>query len=731
MSPTFLPLAFGFGNLLMLGWLAAAGLPLLIHLWNKRTHQEIPWAAMEYLLAAMKNNSRRIRIEEWLLLTIRTLLLVLVVLAMAELYLENANLAILPGSRAHKLLVIDDSYSMGYKPGDTTRFDRAKQLAREIVQQSSLGDGFTLLTLSSPPRAVIRSPSFDRKSLLEEIDNLRLVHGKAELPATLQEVEKILATSEREHPQLIKQEVYFLTDLGRNTWAPDFANAESAADFHDRAQRLKEISTLVVIDLGQAQAENMAVTTLEASERFITVGQTANLQATVHNFGVAPHQQTLELDVDGQRVEQSEVSVEPGRSSVVRFVQRFAAPGNHRLEARLTGDALDVDNHRWLSLAVKENIQVLCVDGKPRGAESAGATFLLTRLLDQRDTGGASPSIRATSLPESALAETDLSGFDCVILSNVAQFTASEASRLDTFLKQGGGLIFFLGDRVLPDRYNQELLGESGGRAKIFPAKLLGVSGESAYTFDPLDYRHRLLDAFRGNEQGGLTRETIYKYMRMKLPEKSQAETVMTFRETGDPAIVEEHIHAGRSIVVATPAAIDERNPWNVWLSGKNGPVMLFDLVAEAVGSQAAQRNLTVGTALEAGAPAATPGTSLTLQLPDGRKESIRPSAAGDAARWSFNDTSLSGFYRLDAGSNSPEQTFAINLNTAESDLAKLDPADLPKEFVARTNWQDLGTAPASELKPRAGADRWLLYCVLGLLLAETALAWHLGQRRG
>ena len=124
------PLAFGFGNLLMFWWLAAAGLPIVIHLWNKRKYREVPWAAIEYLLAALRKNSRRIRLEQWMLLAMRTLIIALVVLAMAEPFLEQRRpRASLPGQRTHKLLVIDGSYSMAYKPTDKTRFERAKQLA--------------------------------------------------------------------------------------------------------------------------------------------------------------------------------------------------------------------------------------------------------------------------------------------------------------------------------------------------------------------------------------------------------------------------------------------------------------------------------------------------------------------------------------------------------------------------------------------------------------------------
>ena len=45
------------------------------------------------------------------------------------------------------------------------------------------------------------------------------------------------------------------------------------------------------------------------------------------------------------------------------------------------------------------------------------------------------------------------------MLSNVAQFTASEARVLDNYLIHGGSLVFFLGDRVIADNYNSVLAG--------------------------------------------------------------------------------------------------------------------------------------------------------------------------------------------------------------------------------------------------------------------------------
>ena len=62
---------------------------------------------MEYLLAAVRKNSRRIQLEQWLLLTVRTLIVALLVLAMAEPFLERAGFSFIAGTRTLKVFVID------------------------------------------------------------------------------------------------------------------------------------------------------------------------------------------------------------------------------------------------------------------------------------------------------------------------------------------------------------------------------------------------------------------------------------------------------------------------------------------------------------------------------------------------------------------------------------------------------------------------------------------------
>ena len=67
----------------LLAGLLAAGVPLLLHLVQRREPPTVVFPAVRYLLDATREHQRRLRIRHWLLLLLRTLLIVALVLAAA------------------------------------------------------------------------------------------------------------------------------------------------------------------------------------------------------------------------------------------------------------------------------------------------------------------------------------------------------------------------------------------------------------------------------------------------------------------------------------------------------------------------------------------------------------------------------------------------------------------------------------------------------------------------
>ncbi len=729
--------AFGITHLPMLGWLAAAAVPVLIHLWSRRRYREMSWAAMEYLLAAVRRNRRRLRFEHWLLLLIRTLVVVLIVLAVAEPYTATSGFSFAPGGdRTHRVLVIDGSFSMAYTPTDRSRFDRAKELAGRIVEESPQGDGFSLVLMSAPPVIVVSQPALEPGEFLQEIHNLTLAHATADLPATLAKVEEILVAARRDHPRLIREEVYFLSDLGRVGWLPDFSNARAEREFHDRAERLAESAALVVIDLGQAGAENVAVTSVRTAASYAPLGRSVTVQAELKNFGRQNRdRQTVELLVDGRRVDSRQVDLPAGRPASASFSYRFEAPGDHALEVRAEGDHLTIDNRRWLALPVKQSIRVLLVNGRPSGERFEGATGYLEFALATQADDTAAARVRPEVVPESSLLELDLARYDCLFLCDVAQFTSNEARVLKAYLDSGGSLVVFLGDRVLADRYNRELGGGRAGAVRLLPARLGPIvdqtgKPEATDRLDPLDYRHPIVEAFRGSEKAGLLTTPVFKYFKLKLPDKSKAKVALA-SGSGDPLIVEEPIGRGRVVLVATSADATW-TPMPMWPSYV--PIVQ-EILAYAVGRQIQQRNVPVGRPLGGWLSGSAADVRLVMQTPDGRSEQLRLRGEGDYSGWSYSDTTASGIYTARFGPPlACNELFAVNVDTIESDLTKLTEEQLREDvlpgipFLHQTTWKNPDEEPAARIGRGGTFSVWLLYAVLALLLAETYLARRFGH---
>lgn len=734
------PFAF-FAQPALLGWLACAAVPILIHLWNRRRYREVEWAAMRYLLAAMRNSSRRVRIEQWLLLALRTLAIASIMLAAAEPFLDQIGLTGLGGENVHRLLVLDGSYSMGARPADRSRFERAKELAIQIVNESRQGDLLTVLSMADPPREIVGAPSLDSGEVLEEIESLELPDAGADLPATMVKIEEMLARALDQAPRIDRTEVYFLSDLGRNHWLPEFSNEQAAGDFRERSQRLGETADLVLVDLGGPGGENLAIGRIEAVEPFATANREATFTATIRNFGEQSRPRTVvEWLVDGRRAATEHVDVGPGDEATTTLSHRFDEPGEHHVEARISGDQLEVDNRRRLAMTVKGQLRALCVDGKPAHGDDRGATFYLATALSPRGETDAASPIRPEVVPERALTELDLDDYDCIFLANVEKFGANEAQALDAYLNAGGGVAIFLGDLVQADRYNRFLGStESGGRA-ILPAPLGERVVQDQYRpLDVLDCRHPLLAPFRNRPKAGLYAAGVRGWFTLPEPAPDSGVQVALRLENGSPLIVERPVGRGRLVLAATSADAS----WStlpVW--GSYVP-LVQRMLAFTVRGQSEQRNLLVGQSLGGSLGSIARDAHVTVALPGEKTETARLVRDRDQASWEYSETFKSGLYVAEIGRPAARrELFAVNVSVLEPDPARSESDLTPVErdelatqtwpdvrYEHRTDWRNAHDDSPREVVRRSNLQAWLLAGALALLMAETTLACWLARR--
>ncbi|MEC7922147.1 MAG: BatA domain-containing protein, partial [Planctomycetota bacterium] len=126
-----------------LAWaaLALASIPIIIHLLNRRKLLRMDWAAMEFLLAALKKTRRKLRLEHLLLLLLRTLMMILLGLFLARPMLSDTEYSWLAGAlkNEEKIFILDDSLSMSRQQAGGTAFGKGRgALAAELERLGSI-----------------------------------------------------------------------------------------------------------------------------------------------------------------------------------------------------------------------------------------------------------------------------------------------------------------------------------------------------------------------------------------------------------------------------------------------------------------------------------------------------------------------------------------------------------------------------------------------------------------
>lgn len=730
---SILLLAFSFASPWLLWGLGLAAAPIIIHLLNKRKYKETTWAAMKFLLEAVRKNARRVRIEQLALLAVRTLILVLLVSALAQPLVEQLGAFFQASQPAHKIIVLDASLSMGVQVGENSLFDRVKDVAREIVEAGRQGDVFNVVRISNlPPTVIVQTPAYQTANVIEEIEQLQLPHGRGNLADALEKVDELLKAA----PDVPQKEIYLISDFQRATWLAD--STDEAARVKGLLKKFEDAGHLVLVDVGQSILDNVGVTRVESQDPFVTTSRAARFRAAIRNFGKERVTgRVVEFLVDDKLVEQRAVDLNAGAEVIENFAQTFQYGGEHRVQVRLQKDRLPLDDSRWLAVPVKEQIKVLCLNGGTSGRGPGKATDFLELALSPVRIGlpGAGPprnTIETTIVNESELPGLDLSQYDCVFVCNVRLFTDREAQLLEAYVRGGGGLVWCVGDQIQAENYNDVLYRSGEG---ILPAKLGDRRGdpekrETVYTFDPGDFTHPVVEAFQGNPNAGLESTQIYAYVETSVSPTRPARVALRF-DTGDAAIVEATIGRGKSVLITT--AVDDR--WSLWPLWPSFLPMIHEIVQFAVSGRWGERERLVGESLTEVLPSGAVEVDAAVLRPDGQIRPVPMSETEGFRHYTYEGTSLSGMYEVNfAHPVGRAELFAVNIDPRESDLTKFSAEELSEELLPSveytylTSWQQPEfDEPQSPVAERGGLTRWLLYAVLYLLFVEQMLAWNFG----
>jgi hypothetical protein len=703
-----------FLNPALLFGLLAAAIPILLHLLNLRKLRTIEFSTLTFLKELQRTRIRRIKIRQWVLLALRTLLVALVVMAFSRPTLEGPLAGAL-GERARTtaVFIIDDSYSMTAVDEYGELLQQARTAAQNAVDLLNEGDEAFLVKLSEISPATTQETPPPTRNLLQlrsAIVDIAPSYRHRKLDDALRYASRLMATSKN-----FNKEVYVLSDFQRGA-------------FHVRPtaeeQLFDESVRFFFVPFGRRPPHNLGVERVAIPQTIVEVGKPLTVQATIRNESaddVRGHMVSLFLN--GDRVSQRPVDLAAGEATEVEFaaIPRRAGWLSGYLE--LETDDLEFDNRRYFVMKIPETLRILLAGAR------ADAQFI--RLALETRIVGNGTALQLGEVPLDRLSGNELTNADVVVLANPGELTRVQLDRLRAFLDAGGGLVVFPGSHTTPVGFNTTL----SDILNLPPLARIDIAGrgtaeenvQSHFEIERVDDRHPLFqgifDEARDNLRRGrpTTRPRALESPRILTSARLQAtptsHAIITL-SNGAPFLLDQPAGSGRVLLYAVSATLD----WSDFpLKGLFVPLLHRSVSYLAQRSQQ-QQDYGVGDELVIRERSRSAGR-LTMTDPEFLETVVQPEVVGVERVVRFPATGVPGLYAL---KDDTDTTFlaAVNLDPAESHTARIDDDAfglILQQLQIRTSLRH--GASASDLQQRVmqarfGTELWRYFLIAALMIA-------------
>ncbi len=498
---------FGLGFLapVFLAGVAAVAIPILLHLFRRRTDQVVDFPAAQMLPEATVERHERRRLRDLLLLALRVAALVLLALAFARPYFTSGLAPLAPPAT---IVAVDRSLSLG-APG---QWAEAQRLAAEAIAGAPSTHLVGLVAFDDRADLVV-APTADRAAAQTALATLRPGMGGTRYSAAIARAAEALEQG--------GGRIVVVTDGQAGGW--------DAADVAPTPESV-EISLRPVAP----PAGNLAVTNVRAEDGAVT--------AVVQSFAPGPRVATVRARVAGRELARTRIELAPQASADVRLDATWPSEGAAEVSLDDT-EGYPADNSRFLALDRGTPASVLVLTADP--PESARTGLYVQRALE------AAPPGVAADVAVVDGRRLDLAAIRPDALVVIGTRTLSRAARASVagYLAGGGRVWLSLG----PDVDVPTLAEVIGVPLRLAPEPVAASGDEAAVV--PADRRHPMLRRLTGSASS-LSRLPIERYRRVL---DDEGWDVLARFAGGSVALAERRV--GEGVLVLFTSDLDNR--WN------------------------------------------------------------------------------------------------------------------------------------------------------------------------
>lgn len=667
-------------------------LPLLIHLFNRKFPNTIPFPDIKRIKKSLSERSSLMRWRHWLMTLLRTLAVACLLFAFLKPVLPRFGSENARRDSRRVLLIVDRSPSLLHREGAGT------SAARNLLSEA----GKILATLKDKDQINAILAGTSAKKLLPEFttspDSVRA--ALAALPPGYEriDVEKAMSlASALMESAGENSEIYLLSDFQRTNWA--------SASFDG----LPESTRLFIVNVsGGTDRNNRAVLSADLSSSSPATGELVKLDVQLANWSSDPVTLPVEAIIDGRSSISDEITLAAWASGRVKMDFTAPGPGAHTIEIKIPEDGLPTDDRRYTSFEVREREEVyVLTDADPK---KSGATFVETALNPFAKGGAFSPRV----IPSNELTPARLSSASRIILTGASQLSPDLTKRLVAYMEQGNGLLYFLNGPS--DQENLLAIDQAFGGPGV-PFHVAGTLSVENFGGKPQriargDFDSRFLRLFQGENRQILGLLEFYE-IRRALP-TGEGEVLLYFSD-GTPALGVAYVGLGTAVFCNfSPAELSSN-----LARQRLFPAWIQEIVKNLSPESLPQLSHETGATLTADLWRADFESGALLD-PNGK--TIIPRLNGDKLRVVATFAApLPGIYQLN-NKGEPAWLQTVNLHPDESDLRSLDLAELKNraaDALTRDAHQIEGAGDYAALTSGRPVFHWFLLGIAMLLLVE------------
>ncbi|HEY1172637.1 MAG TPA: BatA domain-containing protein [Verrucomicrobiae bacterium] len=688
--------------LFLFGALAVAG-PIIFHLVRRTTNDRFTFSSLLFLQPTPPKLTRRSRVEHWLLLLMRCLVLGLLALGFARPFFNDATRAGAGGNLARQRVILLDVSASMQRDGV---WIQAKQKVEKLLADAKPTDQFAFYTFDQQAKAMV---SFEQWRLAQDSERKavavqrlndtkpgwRTTHLGNALATAAEALEEEATRSELKTSS-IQREIIVVTDLQEGAKLDGLQGMQWPEGVKVEFEKL---------DLGkrsnagvQIVAEGEEAATQSAGEQVVRVRVSNATDSRKEQFQVGW------AATDGRQIAGVPVNVHvPAGQSRVVAVQR-SVENMQSEKIVLTGDDDLFDNTVHAVKQEADRATVLFI-GEDQPADTKQLLFYVQRGLQTTRSLALDVANRTTAnFPTAA----ELGAARLIIVGQA--LTAGQNAELRRMAENGKTVIVVLKDKGMAPSV-ADLLKVSNLPVEEHVSSRHMLLGQ-------VDFTHPLFAPFADPRFSDFTRIYFWKYREVNLDGVKGAKVLARFDDE-KPALFSVNADKGQIFVFTSgwhPA--DSQ----LALSSKFVP-LLYSFLEQGGAMTSRRAQFAVGDEI----PVPLDATAKAqVTRPDGEKQDV-------SGRKTLSAAELPGIY--DVQDNGKHWRFAVNLPAEESRTAPLPVEELERLGIP-VHSSSLATAQQTqarteklkhaELENRQKLWRWLVVAALAVLLVETWLAARL-----